>query len=80
MEPITVFVTIGIVFSIIAFAVALALVLSAVYSEDLKKAQRKKRLESAFVVLVNGIGYWVVIGLMFAFAHLAEIIDKISML
>ena len=80
MEPITVFVTIGIVFSIIAFAVALALVLSAIYSEDLKRAQRKKRLESAFVVLVNGVGYWVVIGLMFAFAHLAEIINKISML
>lgn len=80
MESINVFVTIGIVFSIIVFAIALALVLSAIYSKDLKKAQRKKRLESAFVVLVNGIGYWVIIGLMFAFAHLAEIIDKISML
>lgn len=80
MEPINVFVTIGIIFSIIAFAVALALVLSAIYSEDLKGSQRKKRLECAFIILMNGIGYWVVIGLMFAFAHFAEIVDKISML
>lgn len=80
MEPINVFVTIGIIFSIIAFAIALALVFSAIYSEDLKRIQRKKRLECAFIVLMNGIGYWIIIGLMFAFAHFAEIVDKICRL
>ena len=79
MEPVNIFVLIGIIFSIIAFAVARGFVIKAVSSEKLKRVQRKKLLQNAFVVLVNAIGYWVIIGLMFAFAHIAEVIDKIAL-
>ena len=70
-------VIIGIIFSLVAFAVSLTLVSIAIFSEDMKYKKRKKYLQNAVFVIMNGVGYWVIIGGMYACCWLKLALDQI---
>ena len=79
MDAAPVLITIGIIFSLIALAVAIAMSCIAVFSENMKYAKRKSYLKNAVVVLMNSIGYWIIIGGMWAVCSLISVLDTIIM-
>lgn len=70
-------VVIGVIFSIIAFAIALGMIIRAITAENMKYSRRKQLLQNALIVLINGIGYWVIIGVMYAGCWLKLALDSI---
>lgn len=72
-----IFVVIGVIFSIIIFAISLTIASLAVFSEDMKYKKRKAYLQNAVFCLMSGIGYWVIIGLMYACCWLKIALDAI---
>lgn len=66
----------GIIFSSIMFFISLICFCKAIFSETMKYSKRKKLLEEAVAVLLNGIFYWIIIGVLYGGCLLAAAIMK----
>ena len=75
MEVGTIFIIIGIVFSVFCIGLAVFQVMKAIYSEDMKYSHRKDLLKKAGFNVMEAVTYWLMLGFAWAMCMLKAWLD-----